>query len=139
MLGMRCPWAASDHRSQRTTAADWNEVGRFVRLSVTDTGQGMDQATAERAAEPFFTTKGVGEGTGLGLSMVHGLAEQSGGKLRIESEPGRGTTVEVWLPVYVDQVTRNLISVSTETVVGRIEISSSLRICLTRHCADSIG
>src|ERR1700722_1707933 len=72
--------------------------GRYVRLSVADTGQGMDAATIARAAEPFFTTKGTGKGTGLGLSMVHGLAAQSGGALRIESEPGGGTRVHLFLP-----------------------------------------
>ena len=72
--------------------------GAYVRLSVTDTGQGMDEATLARAAEPFYTTKGVGKGTGLGLSMVHGLAEQSGGRLNIHSRPGEGTTIELWLP-----------------------------------------
>src|SRR5690606_18619386 len=74
-------------------------AGRFLRLSVRDTGSGMDASTLERAAEPFFTTKGVGKGTGLGLSMVHGLAEQSGGRLALTSLPGEGTTVTLWLPV----------------------------------------
>jgi PAS domain S-box-containing protein len=73
--------------------------GRYVCLSVTDTGEGMDAETIERATEPFFTTKGVGKGTGLGLSMVQGLTEQSGGALKIESRPGDGSTVELWLPV----------------------------------------
>ncbi|MEA3033955.1 MAG: hypothetical protein QOH86_1971, partial [Sphingomonadales bacterium] len=73
--------------------------GRYVCLAVRDEGEGMDETTLSRATEPFFTTKGVGKGTGLGLSMVHGLAEQSGGTLQIESEPGRGTTMRVWLPV----------------------------------------
>jgi CheY-like chemotaxis protein len=73
--------------------------GRYVCLSVTDEGQGMDAATLERATEPFFTTKGVGKGTGLGLSMVHGLAEQSGGRLVLHSEAEQGTRAEVWLPV----------------------------------------
>src|SRR6188474_504964 len=59
----------------------------------------MDGATLAKATEPFFTTKGVGKGTGLGLSMVHGLAEQSGGRLVIESAPGEGTTATIWLPV----------------------------------------
>src|SRR5262249_41684002 len=75
--------------------------GRYVCLSVTDTGQGMDETTMAHATEPFFTTKGVGKGTGLGLSMVQGLVEQSGGKLAIESRVGRGTTVNVWLPTTV--------------------------------------
>jgi CheY-like chemotaxis protein len=73
--------------------------GTYVRLSVADTGVGMDEATRERAVEPFFSTKGVGRGTGLGLSMVHGLAAQLGGALTIESKPGFGTNVELWLPI----------------------------------------
>jgi CheY-like chemotaxis protein len=72
--------------------------GTYVRLSVSDTGQGMDAQTLARAIEPFFSTKGIGKGTGLGLSMVHGLAAQLGGGLAIASEPGRGTCIELWLP-----------------------------------------
>ena len=71
--------------------------GDYVRLSITDTGEGMDEATLAKASEPFFTTKGVGKGTGLGLSMVHGLTAQSGGTMQITSRPGRGTTVSLWL------------------------------------------
>jgi CheY-like chemotaxis protein len=59
----------------------------------------MDAETRARATEPFYTTKGVGKGTGLGLSMVHGLAEQSGGRLLIRSKPGEGTAMEMWLPL----------------------------------------
>jgi len=73
--------------------------GRYVRLCVSDTGVGMDEVTLERAVEPFFSTKGVGKGTGLGLSMVHGLASQLGGALLIESRPGVGTDIALWLPV----------------------------------------
>lgn len=73
--------------------------GRYIRISVSDNGVGMDEATAARAAEPFFTTKGLGKGTGLGLSMVHGLAAQSGGVLNLSSLQGQGTTVSLWLPI----------------------------------------
>lgn len=72
--------------------------GRYVCLSVADTGIGMDATTLLRATEPFFTTKGIGKGTGLGLSMAQGLAAQSGGRLVLRSEPGQGTTAELWLP-----------------------------------------
>jgi PAS domain S-box-containing protein len=73
--------------------------GRYVRLTVADTGLGMDEATLARAVEPFFSTKGVGRGTGLGLSMVHGLAAQLGGALTLDSRPGEGTVAALWLPV----------------------------------------
>jgi PAS domain S-box-containing protein len=72
--------------------------GKYVRISVTDTGTGMSEATLAKAMEPFFTTKGVGKGTGLGLSMVHGLTTQSGGAMNIVSELGKGTSVSIWLP-----------------------------------------
>jgi CheY-like chemotaxis protein len=72
--------------------------GVYIRLSVADTGAGMDQATVVRAIEPFFSTKGIGKGTGLGLSMVHGLANQLGGALDIKSYLGVGTKFELWLP-----------------------------------------
>ena len=78
--------------------SDGLEPGRYIRLAVKDSGVGMDELTLKRAVEPFFTTKGQGEGTGLGLSMVHGLAAQSGGALRIKSKVGKGTTAELWLP-----------------------------------------
>jgi PAS domain S-box-containing protein len=69
-----------------------------VVLTVGDTGEGMDPATLARATEPFFTTKGIGKGTGLGLSMVHGITEQLGGRMRLESHKNKGTSVELWLP-----------------------------------------
>lgn len=71
----------------------------YVRVSVTDTGVGMDPETLARAVEPFFSTKETGRGTGLGLSMVHGLAAQLGGHFAISSTPGVGTRAELWLPV----------------------------------------
>jgi CheY-like chemotaxis protein/two-component sensor histidine kinase len=72
-------------------------AGDYVRLAVSDSGIGMDEATLARAIEPFFSTKGIGQGTGLGLSMVHGLALQLGGTLTLASRPGLGTTAELWL------------------------------------------
>jgi signal transduction histidine kinase len=72
--------------------------GAYTCIAVTDAGTGMDDTTIKRAAEPFFTTKGVGKGTGLGLSMVHGFTAQSGGHMEIKSRVGAGTTVELWLP-----------------------------------------
>lgn len=73
--------------------------GPYLRLCVTDSGTGMDEATLKSAIEPFFSTKELGKGTGLGLSMVHGLAVQLGGALRLASRLGEGTTAELWLPV----------------------------------------
>ena len=73
--------------------------GHYVHISVADTGTGMDAATLARAVEPFFSTKGVGQGTGLGLSMVHGLASQLGGALALSSTLGEGVVAELWLPV----------------------------------------
>jgi signal transduction histidine kinase/CheY-like chemotaxis protein len=72
--------------------------GDYVRMAVTDTGIGMTPEVAEHAAEPFFTTKSTGAGSGLGLSMVYGFASQSGGHLNISSEVQRGTTVEIFIP-----------------------------------------
>jgi len=73
-------------------------AGDYVVFSISDTGCGMSAAVLERAFEPFYTTKEVGKGTGLGLSQVYGFAKQSGGSARIESMPGRGTTVRIYLP-----------------------------------------
>jgi PAS domain S-box-containing protein len=86
--------------SERTTAGEPGlNPGHYVCVTVTDTGTGMDEETLRRAVEPFFTTKGVGKGTGLGLPMVHGMAQQSGGKLALRSGPSVGTTAELYLPV----------------------------------------
>jgi PAS domain S-box-containing protein len=73
--------------------------GSYVCLSVTDCGEGMDDITLAKAADPFFTTKEVGKGTGLGLPMVHGFAQESGGALVLKSQRGKGTTAELWFPV----------------------------------------
>jgi PAS domain S-box-containing protein len=92
------------------------KAGDYVRLTVADTGAGMDEATAARAIEPFFSTKGIGKGTGLGLSMVHGLASQLGGALAISSKLGLGTLVELWLPAS---------EASAETTGGHRDAASS--------------
>ena len=105
--------------------------GDYVCLSVTDEGEGMDDETLTKATEPFFTTKGVGKGTGLGLSMVHGLAEQSGGRLVIKSSKGFGTRVEMWLPSVQPQLAHEM----SETIPvlassAAILASRSLRVVI---------
>jgi PAS domain S-box-containing protein len=84
-------------------------AGQYVCLSVTDTGEGMDDATLASAMDPFFTTKGLGKGTGLGLSMVHGFIEQLGGRFVLKSKKDHGTTAELWLPVASSNAPRNAV------------------------------
>src|ERR1700722_2088822 len=98
----------------------------FVCITITDTGEGMSAATLARAQEPFFTTKGVGKGTGLGLSMVQGFTAQSGGALRIRSEPGKGTKVTLWLP----RATAGPVAPNPEAQLAQSTQSKSLRVLL---------
>jgi PAS domain S-box-containing protein len=86
--------------NRELAAGNWAELppGDYVLLSVTDTGTGISADDLEKVMEPFFTTKALGKGSGLGLSMVYGFAKQSNGAFRLASEVGRGTTAELWLP-----------------------------------------
>jgi signal transduction histidine kinase/CheY-like chemotaxis protein len=88
-----------DTRADTVPAGGRLQPGDYICVSLRDTGVGMDPDTLVRAVEPFFSTKGMGEGTGLGLSMIHGLAAQLGGMLDLASTPGTGTTASIWLPV----------------------------------------
>lgn len=98
----------------------------FVCITIADTGEGMSEATLARAQEPFFTTKGVGKGTGLGLSMVQGFTAQSGGTMRIRSEPGKGTKVTLWLP----RAKEGPLAPNVETQPAQTTEAGSLRVLL---------
>nr|WP_217437550.1 ATP-binding protein [Pseudomonas lini] len=90
---------SNQHLDTGFTEAHSNlQPGDYIVLSVTDTGCGMPQSTINRAFDPFFTTKPIGQGTGLGLSMIYGFSKQSGGHVSIQSEVGKGTTVSLFLP-----------------------------------------
>jgi PAS domain S-box-containing protein len=86
------------HRAAYETDYPGLATGEYLRLTVRDTGHGMDRAVMERIFDPFFTTKGKGKGTGLGLSVAHSIVKSHGGTITVDSEPGRGTTFQVFLP-----------------------------------------
>ncbi|PKA68995.1 hypothetical protein ATI02_1807 [Pseudomonas baetica] len=98
-------------------------AGRYVCLSLTDSGEGMDAHTLALAKDPFFTTKGVGKGTGLGLSMVHGFIEQLGGRFILKSERAHGTTAQLWIPVAVEGAAARSLYLPVEAVaVPRLSV-----------------
>ncbi len=117
-----------------TAAQEELEPGQYVRVAVTDTGVGMSADVIERVFDPFFTTKEVGRGSGLGLSMVYGFAKQSGGHVSIDSEEGRGTTIELYLPRHYgnegateEEETTELTSAARGEVVLVVEDDADLR------------
>ncbi len=120
--------------------------GSYVRVSISDDGVGMSRDTLQHALEPFFTTKPVGQGSGLGLSMVYGFVKQSGGGLKIYSEPGRGTSIQLYLPATDEHVSAGdqahddapRASDGHEEVVLVVEDDSNVRLFCLR-CLNSLG
>jgi len=113
------------------------QPGRYVSISVRDSGVGMDETTREQIFDPFFTTKESGKGTGLGLATVYGIVKQSGGSIRVESEPSRGAVFTILLPrvnapePYVDEATRPRPESGSGTILV-VEDEESLRELIKR-------
>jgi PAS domain S-box-containing protein len=97
---------------------DLPSSGNYARISVADTGSGIDRTTMERIFEPFYTTKAVGKGTGLGLSIVHGIIKQHDGSILVSSEPGRGATFDIYLPLIEEQESREETKMSAPVAGG---------------------
>ncbi|WP_460119366.1 hybrid sensor histidine kinase/response regulator [Pseudomonas sp. H3_G09] len=119
-------------------------AGRYVCLSLIDSGEGMDAATLACARDPFFTTKGLGKGTGLGLSMVHGFIEQLGGRFILKSEKGQGTAAELWIPVALERTaSRPAYSNAAPIAVPRLSVlvidDDSLVLTSTSLLLEDLG
>lgn len=124
------------------TLSDTVKPGRYVKISVTDTGMGMDEKTRERIFDPFFTTKAIGRGTGLGLAMVYGIVRGHGGMITVESEPGRGTTFNICLPasekaILPEKAVADEILKGTETVL--VVDDETMVLAVSRDMLESLG
>ena len=120
----------------------YGEVGKYVLLSFSDTGEGMDENTRKRIFEPYFTTKEVGRGTGLGLSIVYGIVKQHNGYINAYSEPGEGTSFKIYLPLIGSKVeekgleTHTLTTGGTETILlaeDELEVRNLVKTVLERN------
>lgn len=105
-------------RNERAKLSLSTPVGAYARLTVADTGTGMDEATMNRIFDPFFTTKEVGEGAGLGLSTAYGTVTRQGGTIKVESEPGTGTKFDVFFPLVQDEPGRSVSAASLGAASG---------------------
>jgi CheY-like chemotaxis protein len=135
------PGARTAGRSVPTTTVP---AGEYVALLVTDTGTGMTKQVIQHAFDPFYTTKPTGEGTGLGLSMIHGFVQQSGGYVLLRSEDGRGTTVTIYLPRHLGAAGReaephtaaDLPTSAANAVVLVIEDEAAVRMVIRDVLSD---
>jgi len=119
-----------------------NKPGRYVKISVSDTGMGMDEKTRERIFDPFFTTKGIGRGTGLGLAMVYGIIKGHGGGIQVYSEPGQGTTFHIRLPaseksIAEEKAVSGKIFKGTETIL--LVDDEQMVLEVSRDMLESLG
>jgi len=116
--------------------------GRYVKVSITDTGSGMDEKTRERIFDPFFTTKAMGRGTGLGLAMVYGIIKGHGGMIDVTSEPGQGTTFDIYLPAMDKPIDKGK-SVAVEILTGTETVllvdDEQMVLEVTKELLESLG